>query len=160
MFCLRNSISSSLSCWGSWDPIWKNYSESSPIVTFIRSSDFASSADLSMDNTGGFNCYKPFSPRAESSASGLCQMAATMHCRAMTWSPSISLIWPSDGYLTFWCRVEETAPKSMKPRSGNNCCIRRVYIYNDEIYLHHLRVSLHRQSNLTLWDNNLSFKTH
>ena len=111
MFCLRNSTSSSFSCWGSWDLIWKNFSRSSPIVTFTRSLHFASSAGLSMDNTGGFNCYKSFSLWVEGSASGLCRMVATMHCRAMAWSSSISSIWPLDGYLTFWCRVEETAPK-------------------------------------------------
>ena len=101
----------SLSCWGSWDPIWKNFSGSSPIVIFTRSSHFASSAGLSMDSTGGFNCYNSFSLWVIGSASGLCQMAITMHCRATAWSPNISTICPLDGYLTFWCRVEKIAPK-------------------------------------------------
>ena len=109
MFCLRNSINSSLSCWGSWDPIWKNFSESSPIVTFTRSSHSASSDVPSMDNTRGFNCYNLL--RVTGSASGLYRMAATMHCRTMSWSPKISSIYPLDGYVIFWCRVEEIAPK-------------------------------------------------
>ena len=111
MFCLRNSSSSSLSWWGNWDPSWKKIYGSSPITTFTKSSHFASSADLSMGEAEDFNCYNPFSPQTEGSASGLCWMAATMHCLAIAWSPSISLIWPLEGYLTFWCRVEEIAHK-------------------------------------------------
>ena len=50
-----------------------------PITTFTKSSHFASSAGLSMDNAEDFNCYNPFSPCAEDSASGLYLMATTMH---------------------------------------------------------------------------------
>ena len=32
----------------------------------------------------------------------------------------------------------------MKPRSSNNCCVGRVGIHNDEIYLYHFWTSLHR----------------
>ena len=37
--------------------VHKDFSGSSSTVTFTRSSHFASSAGLSMDNIGGFNCY-------------------------------------------------------------------------------------------------------
>ena len=111
MFYLRNSISSSLSWWGSWDPSWKNFSGSSPITTFTKSSYFASSVDLSMGEAEDFNCYNPFSLQTEGSASGLCWMATTMHCLVITWSPNISSIWPWDEYLTFYCKVVETALK-------------------------------------------------
>ena len=111
MFYLRNSINSSLFWWGSWDPIWKNFFGSSPITTFTRSSHFASSVGLSMDNAGDFNCYKPFSPWVKNLASGLCWMAATIHCLAKFWSPSISLIWPLDGYLTSGAEWKKLLPK-------------------------------------------------
>ena len=58
------------------------------------------------------DCYNPFSIKAEGSALGWCEMAATMHYLAMVWSPIISLTWPSDGHFTFWCNVEEIAYKA------------------------------------------------
>ena len=81
-------------------------------MTFSKSSHFASSVDPLSGNIGVFDCYKPLSAEAEDSTSGQCKMAATMHYLAMDWLPTISLTWPSDGYFTFWCMIEETAPKA------------------------------------------------
>ena len=83
-----------------------------PIKTFSRSSHFASSTDSPPDNAGVVDCYKPLSVEAEGSALCWREIAANMHCLAMVWSPIISLTWPSDGYFTFWCRVEEIAPRA------------------------------------------------
>ena len=89
----------------------KNFFGLSPTTTFTRSSHFASSAGLLMDKAGDFNCYKPFSPWAEDSVSGLCWMAATIYCLAKSWSPSISLIWAPDGYLTSGAEWKKLLPK-------------------------------------------------
>ena len=110
-FSLRNSSNHSFSCKGSLAPTWKNLFRSSTTITLSKSSRFTSSAGLSKGNAGGFNCYNPLLMVAEVSASGRCCIAVTRHCRAATWFPTISNTWPSDGYFTFWCRVDETAPR-------------------------------------------------
>ena len=110
-FFLRNSISSCLSWGGSWDSIWKNFSWSSPIVTFSRSLHLAFSAESSLVDVWFFDCYKLLSEEVEDPTFGLCTMVATMHCLAIDWLPTISLTWPWDGYFTFWWCVEETTPK-------------------------------------------------
>ena len=111
-FFLRNSVSSSFSWGGNWEPIWKNFSGSLLTTTFSRSSHFDFSIDPLSGNTRVFDCYKTLFAEAEDSTLGWCKMAATMHSLAMDWLPTISLTWPFDGYFTFWCRVEETAPKA------------------------------------------------
>ena len=110
-FSLRNSSNYSFSCKGSLAPTWKNFSRSLATITLSRSSTFALSAGPFKGNVGAFNCYNPLSAVAEVSASGRCWIAATRHCRATTWLPTISKTWPPDGYFTFWCRVEETTPR-------------------------------------------------
>ena len=98
----RNSISSSLSWGGNWEPTWKNYFGSSPTATFSRSSYFTSSVDSLLDSIGVLDYYKFFSAEAEDSALGLYKMAATMHCLAMDWFPTISLTWLLDVLGTYF----------------------------------------------------------
>ena len=140
--------------------VHKDFSGSSSTVTFTRSSHFASFAGLSMDNTRGFNCYKSFSLRAKGSASGLMSNgrdhALPRHDLITQYFFNLSFGW----VFNLLMQSGRNCSQSMKSRSGNNCCVRRICIHNDKIYLHRLRASLHRQSDLTLWDNNLSFKTH
>ena len=71
------------------------------MATFSRSPYFTSSASSLPGNTGIVDCYNPFSIEAKGTALGWREMAATMHCLAMVWSPTISLTWPSDVYFTF-----------------------------------------------------------
>ena len=108
-FFLRNPINPSFFRGSSWDPTWKNLSESSPMITFSKSSHFASSTNVLVGDARVFDCYE-FSPtRAEDSTLGWCEMAATRHSLAKDWQPRISRTRPSEGNFTFWCRVEATA---------------------------------------------------
>ena len=139
--------------------VHKDFSGSSSTVTFTRYSHFASSAGLSMDNIGGFNCYNSlfvsqmfsFGPMSDG-----CNHALPRYGLITQYFFNLFFGW----VFNLLMQSGRNYSQSMKPRSDNNCYIRRVCIHNDKIYLHRLRASLYRQSNLTLWDNNLSFKTH
>ena len=75
---------------GKLSPYLKNFFVVSPITTFSRSSHFASLVAISGGDTGAIDCYMSFSAKAEDSASGQCEMAATIHCFAVGWQPQIS----------------------------------------------------------------------
>ena len=60
----------------------KNF-ESVSMITLSKSSQLASSADLPPYEAEAFDYYKGISAKSEGTASGLCKMAATMHCLAM-----------------------------------------------------------------------------
>ena len=60
--------------------------------------------------TGVINCYKPFSAEVEGSLFGHREIADTMHYLAIPWFPMTSFTRPLDGYFTFWCKVDDTAP--------------------------------------------------
>ena len=61
---------------------------------------------------GVVNCYKSFSTEMEGSLFGRHEIADTMHCRAIAWFPITSFTRPPDGYFTFWCKVDDTAPRA------------------------------------------------
>ena len=61
---------------------------------------------------GVINCYKPLSVEVEGSVLSRREIADTMHCRAMAWFPITSFTQPSNGYFTFWCKVDDTAPRA------------------------------------------------
>ena len=111
-FFFNNSTNFCLSWGGSWDLTWKNFSWSSPTVTFSRFSHSAPLVDSLLVDVEVFDCYKFISEQAEDLTFSLCNMAATMHYVAINWLPTISLTWPWDGGFTFWWKVEETAPKA------------------------------------------------
>ena len=71
------------------------------MATFTRPSHFTSSAGSLLGNADEADCYNPFLVEAKGPALGLREMAVTMHYLAMVWSPTISLTWLSDGYITF-----------------------------------------------------------
>jgi len=81
-------------------------------MIFSKPLHFASSIDPLLGDIEVLDCYKSISVEVEDLALGLYKMAATMHCLAMDLFPTISLTWPSNGYFTFWCKVEETASKA------------------------------------------------
>ena len=111
-FSLRNSISSSFSRGGSSKPTWKNFSGSTSMATLSRFSHFTSSVGSSLGNGSVVNCYNPSLVDAKGPTTSWREMAATMHCLAIVWSSTISITWPFDGYFTFWCNVEEIAPRA------------------------------------------------
>ena len=111
-FFWRNSISACFSWEGNCTPTWKNFSGLVSMITFSKSSQLASSAGPPLDEVEAFDCYRGFSTKSEGTTLSLCKMAATMHCLATDWLPKIYLTRPSEGYFTFWCKVEETAPRA------------------------------------------------
>ena len=81
-FFQMNSISACFSWGGNCTPTWKNFSKSVSMITFSKSSQLASSADPPSNEAKALDCYKGFSTKSKGVASGLCKMAATMHCLA------------------------------------------------------------------------------
>ena len=61
----------------------KNLSGSVSIITLSRSSQLTSSVVPPPDEVEALDCYKGLSAKSDGTASGLCKMAATMHCLAI-----------------------------------------------------------------------------
>ena len=59
----------------------KNFGSVS-MITLSKSSQLAFLADLPPDEVEALDCYRGFSAKSKGTASGLCKMAATMHCLA------------------------------------------------------------------------------
>ena len=53
------------------------------MITLSKSSQLAFLADPPPDEAEALDCYMGFSTKSEGTNSGLCKMAATMHCLAM-----------------------------------------------------------------------------
>ena len=52
------------------------------IITLSKSSQLAPSVGPPPDEVEALNCYEGLSARSEDTISGLCKIAATMHCLA------------------------------------------------------------------------------
>ena len=139
-FFLRNSTSYSLSSWGSWAPIWKNFSRSSPAITFSRSSHFTSSAGLLKRDAGVFDCYKPFLAMVSLRLMSNDRYQALPSRRLASYYLQHLV---SRGIFHLLVKSGGDNSQGMKPRSAHNGGIWRESIYHNEIHIDHIRASLH-----------------
>ena len=79
----RNSISACFSRVGNCVPTWKKFSGLVSIITLSKSSPLAPSVGPPPDEAEVLNCYEGLSAGSKDITSGLCKIAATMHCLAI-----------------------------------------------------------------------------
>ena len=82
------------------------------MITFSYSSQSRPLCSVSRILSDLINCYEVSSKVGKTLFSDWCLTVTTKHCLAIVWLPTISLTCLSVGYLTFICRVEDTAPKA------------------------------------------------
>ena len=81
-----------------------------PMMTFPNSLHLAPFITTSANDIAILDCYRPCSTEVKDSTLPWYLIAATKHCLAIDKLPTNSSTWSPDGYFTFKCRVEETAP--------------------------------------------------
>ena len=138
MLLFRKLISSSFLARGNWAPTWKYLSPSDSTTTFSNSSDINPFESAPSSSLGLVNCYGTSSNVVEASCNDCCLVAATKHYLATTWLPTNFPTCPPMGYLTFKCKVDDTAPSACSQvwEAAKRCISKKERFF--ECFLGHL----------------------